>query len=264
MLVIPVILEELSDLPPALQERQWVVLTDATPEKIDQAASLVAGQLQSATQPTSGLLKPRLEAVTNWVLRKARGFSSGAAEQNLEEPMPPPGVDAGGPPQPSDRPNSVFVVHGHDTRFSDEVVQCLTSVNVAAVLLSRIGGAQQSLFQKFLNSAGEARFAVVLLSGDDFGASRVQYEAPGVGERCLQYRARQNVIFELGFFYGRLGWENVFVVYKPPPMVFPNFEYPSDLPGTLFHQVDDTGAWRQSLAQRLANAGFSFGTSVSA
>lgn len=97
----------------------------------------------------------------------------------------------------------------------------------------------------------------MLLSGDDLGASRLQYEAPNVGERSLKFRSRQNVIFELGFFFGKLGWEHVFVVNKKPSQVYPDFEQPSDLQGTVFDEVDDSGAWRASLADRLAAAGFS-------
>ena len=91
---------------------------------------------------------------------------------------------------------------------------------------------------------------------DDMGASRIQYEADGVGNRALQFRARQNVILELGFFYGYLGWEQVFVLYKKPDKVFPNFERPSDLDGVLFEQVDETGKWMEYLRDQLLEAGF--------
>jgi predicted nucleotide-binding protein len=123
------------------------------------------------------------------------------------------------------------------------------------IVLSRQTEFPQSLFQKFMSVAADARFAVVLLGADDYGASRIQYDAPGVGDRALQFRARQNVILELGFFYGKLGWENVFVVYQGPGRVFPNFERPSDLDGVVFDSVSDV-AWREKLAAKLSAAGF--------
>jgi predicted nucleotide-binding protein len=88
------------------------------------------------------------------------------------------------------------------------------------------------------------------------GVSRIQYEADGVGERALQFRARQNVVLELGFFYGLLGWENVFVLCRPPDKVFPNFERPSDIDGAVFDLMDGSGRWRDSLAQKLELSGF--------
>jgi predicted nucleotide-binding protein len=122
--------------------------------------------------------------------------------------------------------------------------------------LSRARGSTQSLLQKFFKVAGDARFAIVVLSADDVGASRLQFDTDGVGERALQFRARQNVILELGFFYGRLGWENVFVVQRPADKVYPNFERPSDVAGAVFDQMDAEGIWRETLTEKLREAGF--------
>ena len=74
--------------------------------------------------------------------------------------------------------------------------------------------------------------------------------------RALQFRGRQNVILELGFFYGFLGWENVFVLLKKPDKVWPNFERPSDLEGVVFDEVDSSHRWKGYLTDRLAQAGF--------
>ena len=91
--------------------------------------------------------------------------------------------------------------------------------------------------------------------------ARRQFESPGVGERALQFRARQNVILELGFFYGYLGWESVFVLCKDPNQAYPNFERPSDLDGVVFDVVDATGEWKNLLRSRLAEAKFCIGVS---
>lgn len=157
---------------------------------------------------------------------------------------------------PDGPPDSVFLVHGHDSAALSDMEAYLDGVGIKAFILSRSGGAAQSLFQRFLKTAADARFAIVIVSADDLGVSRVQYSAKGIGERALQFRARQNVILELGFFYGLLGWENVFVLFRPPDEVFPNFERPSDIEGVLFDQMDASGKWRVALAQKLTEAGF--------
>jgi predicted nucleotide-binding protein len=153
-------------------------------------------------------------------------------------------------------PDSVFVVHGHDEDALRDVCDVLSGFGVRPVVLSRIEGPVQSLLQKFFSTSKEARFAIVILTSDDYGASRVQYEAKGVADRALQFRARQNVILELGFFYGYLGWEKVFVLLKKPGEVFPNFERPSDLDGAVFDPIDERGRWKTVLAEKLRDAGF--------
>ena len=132
----------------------------------------------------------------------------------------------------------------------------LAGLGIKTFILSRVGGPAQSLLQKFLKSAADARFAIVILSADDLGVSRIQYEAEGVEDRALQFRASQNVVLELGFFYGLLGWENVFVLFKGPDRVYPNFERPSDIDGAVFDEMDPSGEWKGSLARKLVEAGF--------
>lgn len=174
-----------------------------------------------------------------------------AAVENVRSVMPqaPDPADAG-------PPDSVFVVHGHDEQALQDVCSALQALGVRPVVLSQLEGSAQSLLQKFFSVSKEARFAIVLLTSDDYGSSRLQYEAEGVADKALQFRARQNVILELGFFYGHLGWERVFVLQKKSIRVFPNFERPSDLDGAVFDPIDDTGKWKTVLAKKLAAAGF--------
>jgi predicted nucleotide-binding protein len=158
--------------------------------------------------------------------------------------------------RPAANPESVFIAHGHDETFLNQVEAYIRELGIEPVVLRRIGGPSQSLFQKFLQWGKETRFAIVLLSADDLGAARYQFEASGVGDRALQFRARQNVILEMGFFYGHLGWENVFVLYKNPDKVFPNFERPSDLEGVVFDLVDESEGWKDFLRGKLVEANF--------
>jgi len=110
------------------------------------------------------------------------------------------------------------------------------------------------LLDRFEALATKASFAVVLMSPDDIGASRLQYEYQGGGEHTLKYRARENVILELGFFYGRLGWDHVFIVKRSAAEPWPDFERPSDLAGAVIFETSAEVDWRDELAEKLREA----------
>ena len=87
-----------------------------------------------------------------------------------------------------------------------------------------------------------AKYAVVLLSPDDEGFPA------GMSDK-KRYRARQNAIFELGYFAGSLGRDNLCVLHKG------NIELPSDYLGVLYVSVDESGGWKLKLARVMKNAG---------
>ncbi len=241
--ITPVILEPVSTLPRAIANRQWVDVSALTgPEQVSRAVDLLVRAVTVYQQTLPARPAPAMSE------REMAALAEATAEDRRGGSAPAP---------PEEPPRSVFVVHGHDLALRDEVEAYLTTLGVEPVVLTKIANDQLSLLQKFLTWSRDVRFAVVLISADDFGASRRQYEAPDVGDRALQFRARQNVILELGFFYGYLGWEHVFVLFKPSERVFPNFERPSDLDGILFDEVDADGKWKDILKGRLKQAGFS-------
>lgn len=150
---------------------------------------------------------------------------------------------------------SVFVVHGHDEEALSQLRSFLSERGVRAVVLKDIEDPDVSLLKRFLTIAEDAAFAVALLTPDDFGASRLQYGAPKGGENALRYRSRQNVILELGFFLGKLGFEKVFVLRTDPTEHWPPFELPSDLEGAVYKKLDSEGRWQRQLEKALREAG---------
>ena len=62
-------------------------------------------------------------------------------------------------------------------------------------------------------------------------------------------RARQNVIFELGFFIGALGRDRVCALHKG------EVEIPSDFSGVLWIRMGAEDAWQLKLARELKAAG---------
>lgn len=94
----------------------------------------------------------------------------------------------------------VFVVHGRDDGAKNEVALFLSSIGLEPIILHMRPNRGRHLLLKFQEESDGAGFAVVLITPDDEGAL--------VGG-TPQKRARQNVVFELGFFIGKLGAPNV-------------------------------------------------------
>ena len=63
------------------------------------------------------------------------------------------------------------------------------------------------------------------------------------------------MIFELGFFFGKLGRDRVVVLMEP------GIEKPSDIDGLVYISIDSAGAWKRELGRELEAAGISVGYS---
>ena len=73
---------------------------------------------------------------------------------------------------------------------------------------------------------------------------------PAVESRTNRPRARQNVVLELGFFWGKLGRERVCALVKG------DIEKPSDYDGVVYVPLDDAGGWKLTLAKELRHCGY--------
>jgi len=235
--IIPIILDRVDELPAQIRSIQWVdFTTDSYPQnlsKLKDALSYVINNYENQDLYSADLIREQVS--------------------NLAENQPKEST-----------PSAVFLVHGHDNEFLKEAKDLLIRWGIEPIVLKEEENRQQTtpqnLFDKFHQHSARAKFAVVLLTDDDFGAAVREYNAEFQGDRvkdrALQYRARQNVILEMGFFYGRLGSERVFVIQKHSHGFYPRFERPSDLDGIMFDEVDSVGQWRDTLYKRLAAVGF--------
>ena len=149
-------------------------------------------------------------------------------------------VMRGGVPPSTSR--TVFVVHGRNEELKESVARFLGQLELKPIILHEQPSAGQTIIEKF-EAHSDACFAVVLLTPDDVGRL-----ATGTDTE-LQLRARQNVVFEWGFFVGKLSRRNVCALYAE------EVEIPSDLTGVVYVELDRTGAWKMMLARELKAAG---------
>ena len=136
----------------------------------------------------------------------------------------------------------VFVVHGRDESARETVARFLDRLRLDPIILHEKSNEGHTIIEKLVLNA-DVSFAVVLLTPDDVGGPA------GNGDE-LRPRARQNVIFELGFFIGKLGRNRVCTFIKD------TVETPSDYDGIVYTRMDDAGGWKTKLVQELKAAGF--------
>ena len=138
--------------------------------------------------------------------------------------------------------NKVFVIHGRDEGAREMVAGFLKKLELQPVILSEQSSQGRTIIEKFEQHANVG-FAVALLTPDDAGSLK------GAGNKPNP-RARQNVIFELGFFIGKLGRKHVCALTKG------EIEIPSDYSGVVYISLDSAGGWRLQLCKELKAAGY--------
>jgi len=138
--------------------------------------------------------------------------------------------------------NKVFIVHGHDDTAKLEMARTLEKAGFEAIILHEQPDAGRTIIEKF-ESYADVSFAVILYTECDLG------RAKEMSVESEKYRARQNVVFEHGFFLGKLGRDHICALVKG------NVEVPGDLSGVVYVPMDKAGAWKMSLATNMKAAG---------
>jgi predicted nucleotide-binding protein len=142
----------------------------------------------------------------------------------------------------------IFLVHGQDEGTMHEVARFIEKIGLTPIILHEEPDKGRTIIEKFEDHSRNIGFAVVLMTPDDVGGPKGNL----LGQ---EPRARQNVIFELGFFVGKLGRNQVCALRKG------EIELPTDYLGVLYKPIDNAGAWKGKLARELLEAGISVDSS---
>jgi len=165
------------------------------------------------------------------LLRSAKPIKMAGPERSGEAPASSSPRKDGG--------RRVFVVHGRDEAMRDRVLNALYKAKCQPIVLSEQVDAGQTIIEK-IEKYGDVDFAVILLSPDDFG---------GLEGDAAKPRARQNVLLELGYFFGRLRRNKLAVLMKG------EVEFPSDFAGVVWKSFEPSGAWQTWLAREINASG---------
>jgi hypothetical protein len=130
----------------------------------------------------------------------------------------------------------VFVIHGHDHSNALRLKELLRDrFHVDPVILSDAPGQGRTIIEKFEEEAAGCDFAIALLTPDD------QIVTPA-GEFT---QSRPNVVFELGWFYGRIGRDRVVILMKHGTQIHSDlggierYEFVSDVREQAFRIEDE-------------------------
>ena len=139
------------------------------------------------------------------------------------------------------RDHRVFLAHGRDRGARETVARFIEKLGLEPVMLAEIPGMGRTIIEKF-EAHSRVRFAIVLLTPDDVGSLQGS-------DREARPRARQNVVFELGFFVARLGRGAVCALTSG------DVEIPSDYAGVEYIYFDNGDGWKEKLRRELETAG---------
>ena len=144
--------------------------------------------------------------------------------------------------------NKVFIVYGHDTQAREQLELILRRWNLDPIILDQLPSEGQTIIEKLESYQQKITigFAIVLATPDDLG-----YKRDREGEKA--FRARQNVVLELGMMLAHLGRKKVVILLKDQERM----ERPSDIQGLIYIPFkDDVKDAQIQLAKEMIQQGY--------
>lgn len=138
--------------------------------------------------------------------------------------------------------NKIFIVHGHNNEIKQTVARTITKLKLEPIILHEQIEQGRTIIEKFEQNSSEVDFAIILLTADDEGKAKI--------ENDYKARARQNVVFEMGYFIGKLGRAKVFLLLEN------GVDKPGDLDGIVYIPIDNADGWKLKLVRELKAAGY--------
>ncbi len=147
---------------------------------------------------------------------------------------------------------NIFVVHGHDRIILNKIKSFLELINHPPIILDEQVNSSKTIIEK-IESYSNVGYAIVIMSPDDLGIAKkdlnlIPEDQPESRLKALENRARQNVVLELGFFMGKLGRENIAILYPE------KLEIMTDIHGVLYIPITEDNSWQVKLKSEIDHA----------
>ena len=144
-------------------------------------------------------------------------------------------------------PTDVFIVYGQNEEIKREVESILRRWELNPIMLDQIPAEGLTLIEKLEKYIRAAPFAVVLATADDV------YLSDPDDDTQKEFRARQNVVLELGMMLAHLHRENVAILLEDRV----GMKKPSDIDGLEYLPFKDHAAEvGVNLAKMMTNRGY--------
>ncbi len=171
----------------------------------------------------------------------------GKNTETLEKKFSTTSGTRGSLPPTAAAPTNVFIVYGHNEVAKNETERMLRKWNLNPIMLDQIPAEGLTLIEKLEKYIQQAPFAVVLATADDV------YLTDSDDGTQKEFRARQNVVLELGMMLVHLGRSNVAILFEDKV----GMKKPSDIDGLEYLSFkDDVSETRVKLAQMMAKRGY--------
>lgn len=138
----------------------------------------------------------------------------------------------------------VFIVHGHDGELKYNVSHWLQKGGLEPIILHETANSGIATIMQKIEKNSDVGCAIILMTADDLGKA--------VSEDDCKKRPRQNVVFEAGYFLGKLGAERVIMLYDE------GIEAPGDLSGCVYILADKYNGWREQVRKELKVIGIEY------
>ena len=141
----------------------------------------------------------------------------------------------------------VFVVYGHDSNAKTQLEAMLRRWDLEPIILDQLVSSGATIIEKLEEQTNEVSFGIVLATPDDVGYAKND-------EKNKRYRARQNVVLELGMLLAKIGRSKVAILLSQAE----DMEKPSDIDGLIYIPFkDNVEETKLSLAKEMQSNGYS-------
>lgn len=144
----------------------------------------------------------------------------------------------------------VFVVYGHDEAARNDLELMLRRWKLNPIILCQQSSGGLTIIEALEKHMKDVKYGVVLATPDDIGYAKEN-------EKKKKYRARQNVVFEMGMLYAKIDRQNVAVLIQNSTDLDLDMEKPSDLDGIIYIDYKNSVTeCKERLAKELRNRGY--------